>query len=185
LRLFLLRHAKSDWVNKGLDDFDRSLSPRGLKAAPRIGAYMRERNYVPNLVKCSSSKRTRETWDRMAHFFEPAPEFVYLRSLYLAQPKDILAEIRRTPNACSNLLLIGHNPGIGALALALAALPEDQDEKMRKERLAEKFPTACLAVFDFTTGDWRQVKPLSGRLTDYMQAKDLSPPHDIVEVPNA
>ena len=180
LRLFLLRHAKSDWGNKSLDDHDRPLSPRGITAAPRIAAYMRAQKYLPDLAKCSSSQRTRETLEKMVPLFEPPPEIHYSRSLYLAEPKTLLSEIRQTPNSCSALFLVGHNPGIRALALALAALREDQEEA-HKERLVEKFPTACLAVLEFSVRDWREVKPLSARLVDYMRVKDLPPTLDDVE----
>lgn len=173
MRLFLLRHAKSDWGHKNLDDFDRPLSRRGMAAAPRMGAYMRKRNYVPTLVKCSSSQRTRETLQHVLPSFEPTPEVRFSRSLYLAEPKFLLEDIRRTPADFSTLLLVGHNPGIGALALALAGLPIDEQEEYLKERLSEKFPTACLAVLDFDAKEWREVKPLSGRLVDYMRVKDL------------
>ena len=173
LRLFLLRHAKSDWGNKSLDDHDRPLSPRGLRAAPLMGAFMRAQNYLPELVKCSPAVRTRQTLDQMKPLFEPAPEILYSRSLYLAQPKSLLAEIRQAPDVCSALMLVGHNPGIGALALALAALPEDEEEEIRKERLAEKFPTTCLVVLDFSASQWRAVKPLSARLVGYVRPEDL------------
>jgi phosphohistidine phosphatase len=106
-------------------------------------------------------------------FFEPAPEIHYSRSLYLAEPKALLEDIRRTPDVSSTLLLVGHNPGVGALALALTALPKDRQEEIRNERLSEKFPTACLAVLDFDVTKWRAVKPVSGELVDYMRAKDL------------
>ncbi len=138
-----------------------------------MGAHMRAQNYLPELVKCSSAARTRQTLDQMNPLFEPRPEILYSRSLYLAEPKALLAEIRQAPDACSALMLVGHNPGIGALALALAALPEDEDEEIRKERLAEKFPTACLAVLDFSASQWGAVKPLSARLVDYVRPKDL------------
>lgn len=173
MRLFLLRHTKSDWDNKDLDDFDRPLSARGKKAAPRLGAYMREHNYVPGLIKCSSAQRTRETLDLLLPYIEPLPKIVYSRTLYLAEPKALLEEIRRTPAAIDALLVVGHNPGMGALALALTELPADEAEDERKERLAEKFPTGCLAVLDFAGSGWQDVKPLSGRLIDYVRPKEL------------
>ena len=36
-RLTLLRHAKSSWEDPELDDFDRPLNPRGLRALPDMG----------------------------------------------------------------------------------------------------------------------------------------------------
>lgn len=173
MRLYLLRHAKSDWDNKDLDDFDRPLSERGLDAAPRIGAYMRAHGYLPRLIKCSSAQRTRETLDLIVPFIDPLPKIVYSRSLYLAEPKALLEEIRQTPAATDTLLVVGHNPGMGALALALTSLPADDEEAERKENLAEKFPTGCLAVLDFSGNSWQAVKPLSGRLLDYMRPREL------------
>ena len=35
--LYLLRHAKSDWSDPGLDDFDRPLNERGHKAGGSHG----------------------------------------------------------------------------------------------------------------------------------------------------
>ena len=41
-RLWLLRHAKSDW-DTGAADFDRPLKKRGRKSADRLGAWLAER----------------------------------------------------------------------------------------------------------------------------------------------
>jgi phosphohistidine phosphatase len=174
LRLFLLRHAKSDWGNKDLEDFDRPLSARGIDAAPLIGRYMREKGYVPGLIKCSSAQRTRETLDFILPFFERRPKILYSQTLYLAEPKALLEEIRQTPNTIEDLLVVGHNPGMGALAIALTALPEDEAEERRKEQLADKFPTGCLAVLNFSGTSWQNVKPLSGRLVDYVRPRALT-----------
>ena len=38
--IFLLRHAKSSWDNLNLDDFDRPLSNKGIKASKKIGNYL-------------------------------------------------------------------------------------------------------------------------------------------------
>jgi phosphohistidine phosphatase len=60
LRLLLLRHAKSDWSGS-CGDHDRPLAPRGRKAAPRMGPFMRKKGYVPAAVLCSTAERTKET----------------------------------------------------------------------------------------------------------------------------
>ena len=44
----LFRHAKSgEKDNPRIDDFDRPLSDRGLKAAPKMGVAMREQAFAP------------------------------------------------------------------------------------------------------------------------------------------
>ena len=57
LELLLLRHAKSRWDEPGVADHGRDLAPRGLKAAGRMGALLRERGLVPDLVLCSTARR--------------------------------------------------------------------------------------------------------------------------------
>ena len=62
-RLFLLRHAKSPPAVPGQKDFDRPLAARGRAAAPAVGRHMADKGYLPDLVLCSPSARTRETLD--------------------------------------------------------------------------------------------------------------------------
>jgi phosphohistidine phosphatase len=173
VRLLLLRHAKSDWGDKSLDDHDRPLSRRGIEAAPRMAAYMRTRNYTPDLVKCSTSRRTRETLELIAPAFASSPKIEFSRRLYLAERRTLLEEIRSTPAQSRTLMLIGHNPGMGEFAQKLAALPEDDAEAARQDRLALNFSTAALAVFEFDAGEWREVGEGRGRLIDFVRPKDL------------
>jgi phosphohistidine phosphatase len=176
--LLLLRHAKSEAGVEGMDDHDRPLSPRGQSAAPEMAAYMRAQGYDPALILCSTAKRTRQTLKRVAPAFKPAPEIRYLRALYLADWPAILSIIHKAPQDASPLLVIGHNPGLGQLAIALSLQPANAAERARAQNLAQKFPTAALAVLDFDAHAWahawRDIKPGHGRLSDYTRPKDLA-----------
>jgi phosphohistidine phosphatase len=177
VRLLLLRHAKSDWSGAhDEDDHDRPLSERGVDAAPKIAAYMRSHGYDPALVLCSTSRRTKETLKLIVPAFAQAPQIRYTRQLYLAEWPQLLAEVRKAPPAASPLLVIGHNPGIHQLALALSLQPRGAAEQSRAQELARKFPTGALAVFDFDGTQWLDVKPGAGRLVDYTRPKDLPIP---------
>ena len=61
LTLSLLRHAKSSWSNPALPDRERPLATRGVTDAPLMGKAMAERGIDPELVLCSSARRTRDT----------------------------------------------------------------------------------------------------------------------------
>ncbi len=61
LTLCLLRHAKSSSSNPTLPDRDRPLATRGVTDAPLMGKAMAERGIDPELVLCSSARRTRDT----------------------------------------------------------------------------------------------------------------------------
>jgi phosphohistidine phosphatase len=71
------------------------------------------------------------------------------------------------------LLLVGHNPGIEQLALALTVTPERRCGAARLKRLTQKFPTAALAVLDFEIASWRDSQAGHGSLVDYVRPKDL------------
>jgi phosphohistidine phosphatase len=172
LRLLLLRHAKSEWPEGDIGDEDRALAPRGVAAAETMAAYMRKRGYVPRLVLCSTARRTRETLERLLSAPDPIPPVAFDPSLYLAPWGTLLNRLRMAP-AVSPLLIVGHSPGLEELALKLVQTPTTEDEEARRGRLAEKFPTAALAVLDFTLRSWRQAGPETARLADFVRPKDL------------
>lgn len=172
MRLLLLRHAKSDW-SKDTDDHDRPLSARGRKAAPRMAAYMRSQGYLPQMVFCSTAERTRETLDLLVAAWTKKPAIRYEPELYLAEWPVLLANLKKAPVRASTLLLVGHNPGMEQLAVALALQPKGIPERARLQRLSQKFPTAALAVLDFEIASWRFLKPGLGQLVDYVRPKDL------------
>jgi len=61
-RLVLLRHAKAE---HGMDvsDHDRPLTLLGRRQSSRVGAGLAEADLVPDVVLCSTSLRTRQTWE--------------------------------------------------------------------------------------------------------------------------
>ena len=146
----LLRHAKSDWPD--VPDHDRPLAKRGRKDAPAVGRWLRDRGYLPEVVVCSTARRTRQTWELVAPELGGSPSVRFEPRAYAASPMTLLHLARELPGRCRAALLIGHNPGIEDLAGALA------DVELR-------FPTAAVAVFEFT-GDWPGLAPGQARLLD-------------------
>jgi len=100
-------------------------------------------------------------------------EVEYREALYLAEAAKILAAIRGAPAAVPSLMMVGHNPGLEALATLLAREPVRRKERARHEALEEKFPTCALAILDFDVGRWRDVAPGTGKLVDFVRPKDL------------
>ncbi|MDJ0866859.1 MAG: histidine phosphatase family protein [Myxococcota bacterium] len=171
MKLLLLRHAKSDWDDARLDDHDRPLAPRGERAAALIGAHLAQRGLLPDLALCSSARRAIDTLERVVALLPERPEVRIERSLYLAEPRTLLRSIRVAGDAgeVGTLLVVGHNPGIGALAAALAGRGDARD----LERMRAKFPTAALAELEPEVPDWGAVAPRCARLRTYCTPKDL------------
>lgn len=168
-RLMLLRHAKSDWSEPGQRDHERDLAPRGRKAAPEIGKYMARHGLLPDCAIVSTARRTRETWKLVGKTLSSDPPAAFDDRIYEASPGDILSVIQDAPHDAANLLVIGHNPGLQALALTLIG---SGDVKTRA-LLAEKFPTAGLAVIDFPLDDWSRLRPGAGRLERFVTPRAL------------
>src|SRR5262245_3633053 len=118
LTLLLLRHGKSSWDDPALEDFDRPLSKRGIKASRLMGSYLGTEGPRPDLILCSSAARTRETLALvLEEMAGPPPKVQYEEGLYLATPTVLAGRLRRIPKGGRHVMLVGHNPGMQALAL--------------------------------------------------------------------
>jgi len=169
--VYLLRHAKSSWDDVSLSDYQRPLNPRGRKAAPEVGAYMREEGFIPHLTLCSSARRTVETWESVKEALGVPVEEEFTRSLYLADPETILSLLQGVPEGVESVLVVGHNPGMEEAIGLLAG--EWNAAAFRKAR--EKVPTGSLAVLRFpATARWQELEAGSGFLERFVRPADLS-----------
>ncbi|HEY4986811.1 MAG TPA: histidine phosphatase family protein [Bradyrhizobium sp.] len=170
-RLLLLRHAKT--VPGGPDDHERPLLARGRADAPAMGRYIHDHGYEPDLILSSTSRRTVETVELLTVQLQGPARTDYVESLYLAEPGAILAVIRAAPDKVKTLMVVGHNPGMEAIATELAREPVKRKERDRFDLIEEKFPTAALAVLDFDVTRWRDVEASRGALSDFVRPRDL------------
>lgn len=168
-RLILMRHAKSSWSDPDQDDHDRPLNQRGRLAAPLMGAWLADRDFVPKHVLCSSSTRTRETWARVRVVLAQAPEADVQPGLYHADPPHLLAAVQALPPSVACAALVGHQPGIGAFTRLLAR----RDAPPNCTRAFTKFPTAACAILDFEVDDWSDVAFGTGRFTAFAVPREL------------
>jgi phosphohistidine phosphatase len=180
--LVLFRHAKSAWPD--VADHDRPLAPRGIRAAPVMGRWLRDAGLVPDQVLCSTARRARETWQFAQAGLAATPPVTFDARIYGAAATDLLALIREVPPATGTLLLIGHNPAIEDLALLLAAAPGAAGPGAAAgpgpggsrpgdlERMRSKFPTGAIAVLE-SAATWPGLAPGQARLTAFVTPRDL------------
>ena len=121
-RLILLRHAKSDWNTSASSDHARPLSGRGRRDAPRIGAALAARGWVPEVVLSSDATRTRQTWEGMRAVLAPEAPVRWCHELYLASAGSAAGLL--AAQTAQTVMLIGHNPGLEELVQQLAGEPE-------------------------------------------------------------
>jgi phosphohistidine phosphatase len=171
-RLMLLRHAKTETNAPSGRDQDRRLDDRGHRDAAEIGGWIGRHPPFPDSVLVSPAIRAHQTWEIAWAAMKdvvPQPQVEFLPELYGANPAQLLHTIRAATGDPRQMMLVGHNPGMHELALALAG---SGDAKARKA-LGDNLPTSGLAVFGFAIDDWSDVAFRHGRLVSFVSPKLL------------
>src|ERR1700759_5754725 len=172
-RLMLLRHAKTENDAPSGRDQDRRLDERGRQEAAKNGGWIATHPPFPDLVLVSPAVRPPQPWEIVRAAMKeatPPPRVELLPELYGADRSQLLQTIREASvHDPRRLMLVGHNPGMHEVALALAG---DGDAAGRKA-LADNLPTSGLAVLDFAVNDWTDVSFHRGRLVLFVSPKLL------------
>ncbi|MDB5426461.1 MAG: sixA [Phenylobacterium sp.] len=143
-RLILFRHGKAEPESASGEDFDRRLSPRGVRESVQMGAHLADLGFAPDLVLVSPSARTRETWAAAEPHF-PKAQARFDDELYHADSGAVRHEAERAGGTCGTVMVVGHNPGLQELAVRL--LMEGSAPSSLIARAQRHFPTAAAAVF--------------------------------------
>ena len=162
-RLYVLRHAKSSWDDPGQHDHDRPLNDRGRRAVKLLAEHIAEAEIRPQVVLCSTSRRTRETLEGVL----PGGEVRFEHELYVASCADVLQRLRALPADVASVMVVGHNPTLQMLVLKLARGGPDQLEEIRR-----KYPTGALATLALDR-PWTELAPACAELTAYVRPKAL------------
>ncbi len=142
--LLLMRHGKSSWDEADATDHDRTLNPRGLRDAPRMGRLLREEGLVPDQIVTSSATRARTTAELVAEECGLAEHLEVTSLLYHAHIAEWLEVLHRISPAVERLLCVGHNPGLEEFASALT-------------RQHLQMPTAAITRLDLAIDDWPEL----------------------------
>jgi phosphohistidine phosphatase len=165
--VLLLRHGKSSWSDPALADVDRPLAPRGERAAKSIAKYLRRKKVRPALVLCSPSLRTRQTLAAIEPSLGRRSRVELVPQLYAASERELLERLQALPDSIESVMIIGHNPGLQDLALALASQGADRPQ------LEAKFPTGALATLVVRNKRWAALRRGDAELVDYVVPRDL------------
>ena len=150
-KLYLLRHAKSSWDNPTLEDFDRPLNNRGKNQLQFMKKYILKNLISPELILCSSSKRTKLTHDGI---FDENTATIFMDDLYHASAKEILNIIKKTNNKIDSIMVISHNPGLNELVYNLI-------------NYNENIQTCSLVEIDVNTHMWCEINENNSKFVSY------------------
>jgi phosphohistidine phosphatase len=158
----LLRHAKSSWSDSRLEDHDRPLNARGERDAPRMGAFLRRKRLIPDVIISSDAVRARLTAEAAAEAAGYQGTIAFDNRLYLAAPAEMIGVLRAVSDEHKTAMLVGHNPGLEQLVEQLTG--EQQD-----------MPTAALAHIQLPMMRWNDLAlETHGSLVDLWRPKQLA-----------
>jgi len=157
-RLYLTRHAKSDWAQIGIDDVDRPLNERGKKDAPAMARNMKNLGYVIDHIISSHAKRAFETATCfLSHF--PEAVLVQEHQLYHADIDEIRHTCLELEAEVDNVMMVCHNPGITYFANVICGAN------------LNNVPTCGVLVIDIETEDWSSIDMSKFTLHQFLYPK--------------
>ena len=153
-KIVIIRHAKSDWDDKTLDDYDRPLNERGFQDAPLIGRFLKEKKLIPDFIISSPATRAMTTAELIAKevgYEKAITPNQYVYEAYVNTLQEIVSFIH---DDNYTVFLVGHNPGVSALAYMLSDLKES-------------VPTCATVEIDFDCDSWMEVSRENSTLISY------------------
>ncbi|MGI8570365.1 MAG: SixA phosphatase family protein [Methylocella sp.] len=163
-RLLLVRHAEAG-APASEGDPERRLTAQGRADAARMGAYFRASGLVFDLALVSPALRARDTLDMILQEQPQKPACELEASLYNAGVDTLQDLLAQAAGWVKTLLIVGHNPGLREFARFLVRGGESA--------VPRHFPSPCLAVIDFSCGDWSEAGAGGGRLDRFVNFSSL------------
>ena len=146
-QLLLVRHAKSDWNDASLSDFDRPLNERGKKDAPDIARRLHDKKIKIDLIISSPAKRAKKTAAIFAKEFKIGKgKILYNDKLYEESEDALFNIISSTENKYNSIAIFTHNPGITDFANLLTG------------KRIDNIPTCGIFAVKTDTKDWAEFK---------------------------
>lgn len=159
--LIVMRHAKSNWDNPELADYDRPLNKRGLRDAPRMAQWLSDAELIPDQVIASAACRASQTASIVANELALESDILETRDLYLSGYDAYLEQVSYLPNYVETVLVIGHNPTMESLVYLLSGE-------------SVSMPTAAIAVIQLPIDTWSdQVTSASANLVKHVFPRSL------------
>lgn len=170
--LLIMRHGKSSWKHKDLEDHERPLSKRGLRDSRMMADIIQEKELIPQVILASSSVRTTQTAQIFSEETGYRGEIFTLDSLYLAEAEAYIHELKRLSDDYERVMVIGHNPGLESLL------------QMITGRI-EALPTGVVAYISLPITHWEEINGESvGELVQIWKPKELREVEEEDEVPH-
>ena len=130
-QLLIVRHAEARESQAEQRDFDRNLTPRGYQDAVRVGDFLKQQSWQPDLIICSSAVRAKATAQMIAEQLRYSQQRIQaIQDLYDGSLRTFLAVINKQDENVERIMAVGHNPTVSYL---LEYLTGDEVGNVRSE----------------------------------------------------
>ena len=159
-RLVLVRHAQAADAPV---DADRPLTGLGARRAAAVGTWLAQSGLPPDHVLVSPARRAAQTWERASRELPEAPTSTVEGRIYDNTVESVLAAVHDVADDVGTLVVVGHNPSIGELAMDL---DDGSGDPVARREVRAGFPTGGVAVFTLGT-PLHAVAPGTARLDGF------------------
>lgn len=151
-KLLLIRHAQATHEG-GYTDFERPLTPKGIREATTMAGRINAKGITPQLLVSSPALRTMGTADIFTEHLSIHQPHIN-KDIYDASTQTLLEVISRFDDSNEFIALVGHNPGISEILYYLTGSPQQMD-------------TSGVALIELNIDTWAEVTENSGKLEFY------------------
>jgi phosphohistidine phosphatase len=162
-QLLIVRHAEAREPQTEQKDFDRDLTPRGYQDAVRVGNFLKQQSWQPELIICSSAVRAKATAQMIAEQLRYSQQRILTsQDLYDGSLRTFLSIVNEQNENIERIMTVGHNPTVSYLL-----------EYLTGDEVGSLVP-AGLALVQLTVEQWEAVSQRTGSLLWYKLPENLT-----------
>lgn len=152
-QLLIIRHAKSEWGNLNIKDFNRPLNKRGHQNAPEMAKRLLNKHLIPQQIVSSPALRAITTAEYFAEVLGiNSKDIIKEPEIYDAMPFTLLDIINNLDDNKDFIALVGHNPGLTNLL------------NLYSDSFVQNIPTCGMALIRFPFDSWKMLSRGTGDL---------------------
>ncbi|NVO02168.1 MAG: histidine phosphatase family protein [Bacteroidetes bacterium] len=143
--LYIVRHAKAERENNGIDDKSRPIINLGREKTQKIINYLNSLQTSVDYIATSPATRANETAKLIAKGINfPLEKIEVKENIYLADTDEIFDIVSQFPYEADSAMLVGHNPTVTFFA------------NQFMEKKVDYLPTSAVICIIFKTEDWTE-----------------------------
>ncbi len=149
-KLYLIRHAKSDWTYEGLPDIDRPLNERGYRDAHYMSKHLFSKKHQPDGIITSPAIRAINTALIFSRNLDFSENKIQINpALYHGTIEAFIAQLGGIHEDLKSVFVFAHNPTITKVLNILT------DSKV------EEMPTCSIACIEYKENSWKATQSAS------------------------